>query len=172
MEHMARIIVNLSRGIVDGVYSDNPEEMQVEICDSDDQHDDIRATQYEAVQYLLKHAGMQNLLYEEDPETQEDKTPCLDPDVFVLIKSQNEAKSDQGKAIQRLSAAFVDGYLSAQGELSRFITKLYRDKHQAAHEVYTALRPLLDRQNANYDILCADLNRPEPFDNTETDDPL
>lgn len=164
---MSKIIVDVFRGIVDGVYSDNPEEMQIEICDSDDHCDETRANRYEAVQHLLKHGGMQNLLYEEDPETPDDKAPRLNPDVFILIKTSNEAKTESGKKAQLLSAAFVDGYLSAYGELSRFITKLYRDKRPGAHEVYTALRPLLDRQNSSYDELCSDLNKPELFDDAE-----
>ena len=86
--------------------------------------------------------------------------------VLLLIKDENLAKTDAGKYTQKCYAAFVDGYETAVGELSRFITDLYRNKDENSYAVHSALNPLRKKQDESFSKMCDFLNNGD-FDTVE-----
>jgi len=83
---------------------------------------------------------------------------------LVLIKTGNEAVTSEGRQIQSAHAAFIDGYTSATGELSRFITHLYKTDKATAAIVHTALKPLCELQDKSYTVMCDRLNDRDSWD--------
>lgn len=159
---MPRLIIYLDNGNVDGVYTDSAEDIEVKVCESDDGFDDERSADFTALLYQIKHGGLRDLMT--FPHLMAQCPPAFDPHALLLICEPNVATNEVGKASQRLSAAFVDGYLAAHAELTRYLMQMYREKQPDAALTHHRLRPLLDRQNSTYDKLCEDLNRPELYD--------
>lgn len=159
---MPRVIIEIHHGIINGVYTDILENLEVKICDPDDIFDDERSAEFSALQHQIKHGGLHNIAG--FPVRDAQCTAGLDPNAFLLIREPYTAKSEVGKTAQRLSAAFVDGYLTAHAELSRYLTRLYRDKQPNAALIYHSLIPLLDQQNSTYYELCKTLNCPKLYD--------
>jgi hypothetical protein len=87
------------------------------------------------------------------------ETRCL-----ILIKDDNIAETREGRQAQVVHAAYIDGYITATGELSRFITKLYETDRNTASIVYNAFQSLRDNQNASYNTMCRRLNDKESWD--------
>lgn len=164
---MPRVIIEIHHGIINGVYTDILENLEVKICDPDDIFDDERSAEFSALQHQIKHGGLHNIAG--FPVRDAQCTAGLDPNAFLLIREPYTAKSEVGKTAQRLSAAFVDGYLTAHAELSRYLMRIYREKVADAATIHHTLIPLLDQQNFNYDKLCEDLNRPELYDENITE---
>ena len=92
----------------------------------------------------------------------------LDPNVFLLIKEQNQAKTETGKNIQLLEAAYIDGYITAQGELDKFIAQLYKSKDVNASLIYNTLQLFRKQQNKRYNEMCEYINS-EDFDSIKED---
>jgi hypothetical protein len=84
---------------------------------------------------------------------------------IALIKTGNEAITEDGKFNQMLQCAKIDAYTDATAELSKFITKLYKDKNPNANIIYNTLKPLIDNQNKNYDSMVELLNDVSFMDN-------
>jgi hypothetical protein len=170
--NLKKIIIEVEGGIVSGVYSDVPDEAEILIKDSDDQYDE-HMQEYIRLQQLIDRGCVTDLMY---PAAESDHSaaiqtegPCmLDPNVFLLIREPNIAKTKEGKTIQRLHAAFIDGYLSAQAELFKFIMGLYRSHNKedsdAACMISDSLAPLRAKQDWSYRQLCEFINQPGAFD--------
>ena len=82
----------------------------------------------------------------------------MNPNCLVLIKSGNEAQTHDGRQIQLAHAAYIDGYTSATGEISKFISYLYQTDKATASLVHEALKPLCELQNQSYTTMCDRLN--------------
>lgn len=163
---MPRLIVYLDNGNVDGVYTDSAEDIEVKVCESDDGFDDERSADFTALRYQIKHGGLRDLMTL--PDLMAQCPPSFDPDALLLIREPNVAQSEVGRSAQQLSAAFVDGYLAAHAELTRYLMQMYREKQPNAALTHRRLSPLLDRQNSTYDELCKALNCPELYDENNT----
>lgn len=93
----------------------------------------------------------------------------MDRRVFELIEMpvtllcKNPSKNKEKRIHQLVMCAVIDGYTDATSELSKFITKLYREKNPNASVVYRTLQPLFDKQNEHYNELCKELNEIEPL---------
>lgn len=81
----------------------------------------------------------------------------------VTLLCKNPSKNQERRIQQMLMCAAIDGYTDATSELSKFISKLYREKNPNASVVYHALQPLIDKQNEHYNQLCNELNEIEPI---------
>jgi len=86
---------------------------------------------------------------------------------LVLIKSGHEAQTSEGRQIQSAQAAYIDGYTSATGELSRFISYLYKTDKAKAAIVHEALKPLSELQDQSYNVMCDRLNDKDSWDGDE-----
>ena len=82
----------------------------------------------------------------------------MNPNSLVLIKSTNEAQTHDGRQMQLAHAAYIDGYTSATGEISKFISYLYQTDKAAASVVHEALKPLCELQEQSYTTMCDRLN--------------
>lgn len=76
----------------------------------------------------------------------------------VTLLCRNPGTTPEKRMEQALMCAAIDGYTDATGELSRFITKLYREKDPLAATVHKALNPLIEQQTQHYSRLVAELN--------------
>lgn len=166
---MKKLIIEIEGGIVSGVYASLPEDVEILIKDSDDKHDDERIQDYYMLQQLIDHGCIEDTLYREmNPEEEPSIPSMLNPDVFLLIKEANTAKTEAGKRMQQLNVAFIDGYLTAQAEITRFIWKMYRskdkDNQNKAHMLSAMLKPLIQQQNDHYFKLCEFVNQLDFFD--------
>lgn len=166
---MKKLIIEIEGGIVSGVYASLPEDIEILIKDSDDKHDDERVQDYYTLQQLIDHGCIKDILYQEmNPEEEPSIPSMLNPNVFVLIKEASTAKTEEGKHMQQLNAAFIDGYLTAQAEITRFIRKMYRskdkDSQNKARMLSEMLEPLIQKQHDHYFKLCEFINQPDFFD--------
>lgn len=158
---MSQMVIEISEGIINHVYVDSIESYQVEITDTDDMYDPERQADRKRLEHLIKKGGMRDLLDEEMPEEDMAPAPVLDSGVFVLIKEGAEAKTENGRKLQVLDAAYLDGYLTASARISKFITNLYRKKEPHASQLHANLKPLLSQLSADYDQMCKRLNETE-----------
>jgi len=76
----------------------------------------------------------------------------------VTLLCKNPAETQEKRMEQALMCAAIDGYTDATAELSRFITKLYREKDPNAATIHRALKPLIEQQDEHYSRLVAELN--------------
>lgn len=91
----------------------------------------------------------------------------MNPACLLLIKNGNEAQTNDGRLVQTVHAAFIDGYTSATGELSRFISYLYQTDKATAAIVHKALKPLIELQNQSYNAMCDGLNDTAVWDSED-----
>ncbi len=169
---MKKMIIEIEGGVVSGVYTSLPEDIEILIKDSDDKHDDDRVQDYYMLQQLIDRGCIEDTLYQEmNPEEEPSISAMLNPNVFLIIKDANTAKTEEGKHMQQLNAAFIDGYLTAQAEITRFIWKMYRskdkDNQNKAHMLSAMLKPLIQQQHDHYFKLCEFVNRSDFFDQSE-----
>lgn len=166
---MKKMIIEIEDGIVSGVYTSLPEDIEILIKDSDDKHDEDRVQDYYMLQQLIDRGCIEDTLYQEmNPEEEPSLPSKLNPNVFLLIKEANTAKTEDGKRMQQLNAAFIDGYLTAHAEITRFIWKMHRSKDKEIQNTVRVLseilEPLILKQNDHYFKLCEFVNRSEFFD--------
>lgn len=91
----------------------------------------------------------------------------INPRCTVLIKDGNEAQTKEGRMMQVNHAAYIDGYTSATGELSRYITKLWTIDKAVASTVHGALNALRNQQNESYSTMVERLNDANSWDASE-----
>lgn len=94
----------------------------------------------------------------------------VNPTCLVLIKAGNEAQTKDGRMMQVNHAAYIDGYETAKGELSRFITHLWQTDKATASTVYHALEAFLREQDKSYSTMVDRLNDAETWDEEAEDD--
>lgn len=82
----------------------------------------------------------------------------FDTRAIALIHTDKVAKTEQGRVNQMCQCAMIDGYLTANGEVSRFISKLYREKNPNASIINAALQPLFAEQTKKYGKMTDELN--------------
>ena len=85
-------------------------------------------------------------------------------DVPVTLLCRNPSNDPGRRMEQGLQCAMIEGYTDA-AELSRFISKLYREKDPNARLVHEMLKPLIRRQDEHYRKLVAELNGEEAAEN-------
>lgn len=171
---MKKLIIKIEEGIISGVYTNLPEDIEVLIKDSDDRYEEERTQEYHRLQQLIDHGCVKDILYQEITPEEESSIPSmLNPDVLLIIKEANTAKTDNGKRMQQLTAAFIDGYLTAHAEITRFIWKMHRSKDKEIQKIVCllskALKPLVCKQNDHYFKLCEFINQPGFFDQAESE---
>lgn len=81
----------------------------------------------------------------------------LYPNLLIREPSQDE----QVRKAQWALAWQMDGYTDATAEVSKFINKLYREKHPQASLVHEMLKPLTESQNKRFDEMCEYANDEE-----------
>lgn len=165
------IIVEIEKGTLQGVYTDALEEFEVRVKDADVRQDDDE--EYLRLRALIKRGAVRDIYFEPATLAETSEPPEPDPRACVLFMEQNTAQSETGKALQNKYAAYIDGYLTAAAELSRFLYSLKKagnaEDGKLALELGHGLDTLRHRQYENYDRLCDHLNTPERFDNSEQD---
>jgi hypothetical protein len=88
----------------------------------------------------------------------------VDSACIVLIKSGNEAKTRDGRLMQTIHAAYIDGYITAADELSRCITHLWQTDKATARTVYNALHALRTEQDKSFNVMIKRLNDAKTWD--------
>jgi hypothetical protein len=88
----------------------------------------------------------------------------MNPQSLVLIKDGNEAETRDGRQLQAAHAAYIDGYITATGEISRFIHRLWKIDKRTASTVYHAVKQLSEQQDASYKAMCDRLNDKASWD--------
>lgn len=155
---MSRMIIELSDGIITGIYTDSMEDYQVEITDPDDENDLERAADRRRLVHLIGKGGLRDILNGEEEQDEVSPAPGLDPGVLVLITEDGAAKTENGRRMQLLEAAYLDGYLTASARLTKFITRLFREKNPDASAIYNCLKPIISQFDTGYCQLCRQLN--------------
>ncbi|XBX10637.1 hypothetical protein QMP26_41605 (plasmid) [Enterocloster clostridioformis] len=156
----SRMIIEIEDGIINGIYTDCQEKFTVEITDPEDLRDPEREKDRRRLEYLIKNGGLTNLLEEQQEEetVSEKQLPVFDTKAWVLIKEASIAKTNEGRALQRLDAVYLDGFLYSYCRLSRYLRDLFRKRDPVARTVYKVLEPLRCYYDETYDGLCERLN--------------
>lgn len=162
---MAQVIVEVYRGIVDGLHSNSIEDLHVRVFDSDDKNDPDRNHLYAAYNYAINHGGMvDHMDRASEDERHLMEEPLIRPsEALSLIPEDNQSPIQDGGDRQRLDAAFAAGYLQAVGELNVFLQTQAARRADRSHEVYQFLARFIDRQYGRYFDFCEDINAPSKF---------
>lgn len=171
-----RMVIEIVDGIINGVYSDCLDEFVIEVTDPEDIYDPEREKDRKRLAYLIEYGELNNLLegLPEEENTSENQLPVFDTRAGLLIKEDSVAKTELGRALQKLDAVYLDGFLYGFSRLNRFIRELYREKNPSARSVNKILEPLRSYYNKTYDGLCDRLNSfdydevAKPDENEET----
>lgn len=157
---MAILIVDVYRGLVDGVYTSALEPLDVRVYDSDDKHDPERAHLYAACHYAVEHGGLKNCMFNGDKPYSGKEFPALArlPETFSLIAEENWLLEKDGGAEQQMDAAFAAGYLAAVSELNQTLCDLLERDKGAAQAAYQTLQRYMDRQYERFFDFCEKLN--------------
>lgn len=155
---MSRMIIELSDGIITKIYTNSMEDYQVEITDPDDEYDSERVADRRRLEHLIGKGGLRDILNEEEEPEEVSFVPDMNPGVLVLITEDGTAKTENGRRMQILDAAYLDGYLTASARLTKFITRLFREKNPDASAIYNYLKPLISQLDTDYYQLCRQLN--------------
>lgn len=165
------LIIKVNRGIVTGVYTHFPENIIIRVTDDDDRYDEERQHEYHAIQKLIDSGAVVDALYGsmETSEASELTLPAPDPNTFLLIRDLEAVKTETGKKVQLLYAAYIDGYLRSHAEICKFARKFAKENSDTDIDFlgfYNVVKPLLEKQLKTYDGLCDELNKSEEFDQT------
>lgn len=162
---MSKIIVEIRSGGVNEVYTDSHEQLEISILDHDEPDEE---THFNLNQLIQKGLVKAVLNAEAKKILNKPTCPILDSNIFLVIRDENHAITPIGKKMQLLHAAFTDGYLSANAEISRFISQLFRsaieEERQLASTIFNGLKPLSDMQSKHYNELCNFINQGVMFD--------
>lgn len=157
---MAILIVDVYRGLVDGVYTSALEPLDVRVYDSDDKHDPERAHLYAACHYAVEHGGLKNCMYDGNKtySGKEFRALARLPETLSLITAENRLPEQDGGVEQQLDAAFAAGYLAAVSELNQTLCDLLERDKGAAQAAYQTLQRYMDRQYERFFDFCEKLN--------------
>jgi hypothetical protein len=160
------LIVEIDKGMLQGVYTPSLEDFEVRLKDSDCREDNEQ--EFLSLQALIEKGAVRDIYCDPVVLDPIDKLPTPDPVVCLLIAQHNRAKSELGFAKQNIFAAFIDGYMTSVAALGRYLFTL---KKSDSAEVRTQAKALADglkefrqKQHDNFDRLCDYLNSPEEFD--------
>lgn len=162
---MAQVIVEVYRGIIDGLHSNSMEDLHVRIFDSDDQNDPERGHLFAACDYAINHGGLTDHMNQPESEgvhLLEEPLICT-PDVLRLITEDNQMCADAGGNKQQQAAAFAAGYLQAIGELNAFLRVQTTQNSEQGHNVFRILSRFIDRQYGRFFDFCEDINTPSRY---------
>lgn len=79
-------------------------------------------------------------------------------EVPVTLLCKNPSSDPEKRMEQAIMCAIIEGYTDATAEISKFISKLYREKDPNASLIHDALKPLMHQQNERYSRLVSELN--------------
>lgn len=166
---MYKLILEIDGGIVTSVYTDSREEYQVQITDTDDDLAE-REQMEKLIDYQIKQGILRDVLCgnKEEEKIESARVPSFDPRAILLVRESDRVKTSTGKFLQKMDVAFIDGFLSASGKISRYITSLYKTKNPTARIVYNELKPLNRQLNGDYNSMCLRLNQ-EDYDSFDVD---
>ena len=155
---MRKIVVNMERGIVDGVYSNEPSEVDFRWIENEDIGDESCSQEYWRNIWLIEHGCYTNITGECEK---------VNKDVAKQICRLEERQlsslcEDIGKENVPIDKiAFLDGFLAAWGSLTRFVRGIDRvenvEERDKLESVYQLLSPLLDIWEQQYDTLYEEL---------------
>lgn len=173
---MRKLIIELCRGILSAVYSDSVEPLDIQVIDDEDRHDEERAANYHQIQRLIEHGCLIDIYNDpvipdgkpNDDSNRENNPLRLSPNAFLLVPEPWEAKTENGRLLQKLDTAFIDGLLNAWGRFERFILSLNRSQFPEEREVGATLlrylEPVRRQMNVDYDAFCKRILESETYD--------
>lgn len=148
----------MERGIVDGVYSNEPSEVDFRWIENEDIGDESCSQEYWRNIWLIEHGCYTNITGECEK---------VNKDVAKQICRLEERQlsslcEDIGKENVPIDKiAFLDGFLAAWGSLTRFVRGIDRVENEEERDklesVYQLLSPLLDIWEQQYDTLYEEL---------------
>lgn len=92
----------------------------------------------------------------------EDALSILDPRALVLVRDISNDEEIRKK--QQLICSYIDGYLTGSARLSKYITRLFREKHPSAQFLYRTTEPIRKKVDKKYDELVKYVNNIEKPD--------
>ena len=146
------------------------------MIDDEDRYDEERVADYHQIHRLIEHGCLTDIYNEpvvpdgelNDDSNQESKPLRLSPDAFLLVPEPWEAKTENGRLLQKLDTAFVDGFLNAWGRFERFILSLncsqFPEEREVGATLLRYLEPVRRQMNADYDAFCKRVLEPETYD--------
>ena len=157
---MAHLIIEVYRGLVEGIYTSALEPLDVHIFDSDDEHDPEHAHLYAACRYAVEHGNLKNSMDDVGAHHPGKEFPDLSrpPKALSLIAEENWLPEQDGGTEQQLDAAFAAGYLAAASEMNQALRDLLNRDRSAAQAAYLTLQRYLDRLYERFFDLCEKLN--------------
>lgn len=151
---MRKVVIVMSRGLIEGIYSDIPDELEIREIEDTDEYDAERAQNYWRNQWLLEQ-GCYTDIFNLAPQST-DKRVVLPH----KLKSQSiEAiKTSLPKGVREADIAYIDGFLAAWGSLNKYRTDMalaQNPETRGEGEMLSRLlNPLTDEWEKEYDALC------------------
>lgn len=161
---MASIIIELSGGLVNEIYSNLTEPLNVQVYDLEDVSDPEHAYLYAACDYARRFGGLKphfgrNINDLDRPWSSLER----DPESATLVSELCRASSPEGIRNQELDAAFLAGYLESLGEYKVFMDFLLEEK-RVSPEVRHQMVQVFDRQLEKYYAFAELINTAERYD--------
>lgn len=153
---MRKIVVNMERGIVDGVYSNDPCEVDFRQIEGEDRYDECRSQEYWRNKWLIEHGCYVDITGECEKVNRD-----VAKQICRLEERQLSSLCEDIGNVPIDKIAFLEGFLAAWGSLNRFVTGIdcveNEEKRDKFKSVYQLLSPLLDAWEQQYDTLYEEL---------------
>lgn len=161
---MATLIIEMSGGLVNEIYSTLREPLNIQIYDLDDRSDPEHAHLYAACTYAQQFGGLKPH-FGRASDHSERIWGSLErrPESAALVSDLCRAASPEMLREQELDAAFLAGYLEAMGECKEFLDFLIMEK-RISPEIRHQMTLIFDRQLEKYFEFAERLNTPEQYD--------
>lgn len=151
---MRKIVIMITRGIIEGIYSDIPDEVEIREIEEEDEYDAERAENYWRNQWLIEQ-GCYTDISRSTPHS-----PEKDSVIPHIRKSRSieDIRTSLPKGTKEKDIAYVDGFLAAWGSLNRYRTDMALSQNPETKEkgemLSCLLNPLTDEWEKEYDALC------------------
>lgn len=167
---MATIIIDHDGGVLNEIYSNLQEPLQIKDFVSDDQYDSEHAGQYAVCSYAAKYAALTaHISGHTDPWPRLWTPLKRRPEALSLIAEISRAPEDGGAVGQTLDSVFAAGFLEAVGDLNAFIIEA-ANKDGAYRETSRVLHGLSDPMLEKIFEFCGRLNQPKQGTNGAVDE--
>lgn len=166
---MATLIIEMSGGLVNELYSTIGEPLNIQIYDLDDRNDPEHVHLFAACSYAQQFGGLTpHFGRAKDHSDRVWASLERRPESDILLSDLCRASTPEGQRQQELDAALLAGYLESLGECKEFLDSLIVEK-RVSPEVRRQMVRLIDRQLEKYFCFAEQINTPNGYDNVSQD---
>lgn len=151
---MRKIVIMITRGIIEGIYSDIPDELEIREIEDTDKYDAEREQNYWRNQWLLEQECYTDIFNPMPQSTEKN----IELPHKLKAQSIEAIKTSLPKEARDVDIAYIDGFLAAWGSLNKYRTNMVLSQNPETKkegEVLShLLSPLTDEWEKAYNNLC------------------